>query len=143
MNRNYFSVRNEDFISKTEHKYKDYATISDQNVPENNYMKPLTAIDARKVFDLQTNMTNKETYNITKEKLFAKDKYPFMKNGQNLSNKEFITTKQRFKTEGDAVRDPNPESTLKKRSLNDNKLVFEMNNKAVIRKRGSRLPNIE
>lgn len=139
MERNYFSIRNKKFIENTEHKYKDYTTIKSQSIPENDYLKPLNAFEVRRKFDLPTHLTNKETYNIAKEKMFAKDSSPIMHNGQNLSKENFNNTKQRFKTEGNKAIDPNPESSLKLRTLNDNKLVY----KSRIKPKENTLPNIE
>ncbi|MCQ2819772.1 MAG: hypothetical protein MJ252_21110 [archaeon] len=139
--RNYFSIRNTEFANRTAHQFKEISLINSQNVPENNYLEPLNAIDARKKFDLPTHMVNKETYNIAKEKLFARDKSSQMKNGQRISVTEFNESK--YKTIDNTSYDPNPEYTKGSRTLKDNKLVFEMNNTHVIRPKGSWIPSNE
>lgn len=140
LERNYFSIKNRNYETQEFQKFKTYSTINQQNIKENDYMHPLNALDAQKKFDLPTNMTNKETYNITKNKIFTKDRVTLLKNGQNLSHNEYMDCKNQFNT--DYAKDPNSISTKNLRTLGDNGLVFDKNNQQMIRTKGNWIPKL-
>jgi hypothetical protein len=137
--RNIFSINNHTF-DKYRENYKKPATINSQNVAENNYMKPIDNFKTYQKFNLPTHLTNKETYNIHKEKLFATDKISTITPGENLTKKNFIESKQKL------ISDPNykrpfslsqkleeatdPKTGIKTaKLLKDNKLVFINNHR--------------
>lgn len=81
---------------------KNDAKLSQQNIDENNYLKPLEIFKTYKKYSLGSNVVNKETYNISKEKLFAKSDVSSIKKGLNITYNEFMKCKNRLLTENSA-----------------------------------------
>ena len=81
---------------------KNDAKLSQQNIDENNYLKPLEIFKIYKKYSLGSNVVNKETYNISKEKLFAKSDVSSIKKGLNITYNEFMKCKNRLLTENSA-----------------------------------------
>ena len=94
LKRNYFSINNRYFDDLKNKNVKKQATIFEQNVEENNYLAPLNIFNSTQKYDLPSNVINQETYNIAKEKLFAKDNFSTIRKGRRLSKNDFIYQKQ-------------------------------------------------
>ena len=77
-------------------KKKEYATIKNQIIEENNYLKPLRVFKSFHKYDVKESCINQETYNITKKKLFSKERFSNIKKGINITKKQFIEEKNNF-----------------------------------------------
>lgn len=138
LHRNIFSINNQKFDSLKE-DHKKLATIRDQNIPENSYMNPLNCFKTQQRFNLPTDMTNKETYNIAKEKLFSIDKYSTLTNGRHISKEEFNKSKKDYESErikSNLQIKTNEGEESKTVDLRDNKLVFDKNAQGMLRMKG-------
>ena len=94
LKRNYFSINNRIFDDLKDRNPKKQATIYEQNIDENNYLTPLNVFNSFQRYDLPSNVVNQETYNIAKEKLFAKDIFSTIKKGNHISRNDFVSQKQ-------------------------------------------------
>ena len=94
LKRNYFSINNRIFDDLKDRNPKKQATIYEQNIDENNYLTPLNVFNSFQRYDLPSNVVNQETYNIAKEKLFAKDFFSTIKKGNHISRNDFVSQKQ-------------------------------------------------
>ena len=94
LKRNYFSINNRIFDDLKDRNPKKQATIYEQNIDENNYLTPLNVFNSFQRYDLPSNIVNQETYNIAKEKLFAKDIFSTIKKGNHISRNDFVSQKQ-------------------------------------------------
>lgn len=93
LKRNYFSVNNRHFDDLKNRYPKKQATIYEQNIKENNYLTPIDIFNSAYRYNLPSNVVNQETYNIAKEKLFAKDISSTIRKGQYLSRNDYISEK--------------------------------------------------
>lgn len=94
LKRNYFSINNRLFDDLKNANPKKQATIYGQNINENNYLTPFNVFNSFQRYDLPNNVVNQETYNLAKEKLFAKDIFSPIKKGKYLSRNDYFTQKQ-------------------------------------------------
>ncbi len=128
LHRNYFSIRNQNYDIYRDN-YKKLATLKDKIESD--------AKISYQQFQHPTNLQNKETYNLTKERLFATDRYSTIRPGQNISRSDFINQKSNFLNENkpQISKWENPNETGDKQSklLKDNRLVFV----------GSNIPKVE
>ena len=92
--RNYFSINNRYFDDLKNIYPKKQATIYEQNIEENNYLTPLSVFNTVQRYDLPNNVVNQETYNIAKEKLYAKDIFSTIRKGKRLSRNDFFAQKK-------------------------------------------------
>ena len=92
--RNYFSINNRYFDDLKNIYPKKQATIYEQNIEENNYLTPLSVFITVQRYDLPNNVVNQETYNIAKEKLYAKDIFSTIRKGKPLSRNDFFAQKK-------------------------------------------------
>ena len=92
--RNIFSLNSPKYDNLK--KEKNYSKLSQQNIKENNYLKPLEVYKTYKKYSLDSNVSNRETYNIAKEKIFAKSNISLIKKGLNLTYSNFINNKKRL-----------------------------------------------
>ena len=92
--RNYFSINNRYFDDLKNIYPKKQATIYEQNIEENNYLTPLSVFNKVQRYDLPNNVVNQETYNIAKEKLYAKDIFSTIRKGKRLSRNDFFAQKK-------------------------------------------------
>ena len=76
------------------YNYKHLSSLSQQNVTENNYMKPIKLYKTSEKYNLPQNTTNFETYKIMKEKLFSKDIQSTIAKGKYLNKSDFIKEKE-------------------------------------------------
>ena len=76
------------------YNYKNLANLSQQNVTENDYMKPIKLYKTSEKYNLPKNTTNFETYKIMKEKLFSKDIQSTITKGKYLNKSDFIKEKE-------------------------------------------------
>ena len=74
--------------------YKNLSSLSQQNVTENNYMKPIKLYKTSEKYSIPKNATNFEIYNIMKEKLFSKDIQSTIAKGKNLNKSDFMKEKE-------------------------------------------------
>ena len=96
LKRNYFSINNRNFDELKNKIPKKQATIYEQNIYENNYLTPLSVFNTNQRYDLPSNVLNQETFNIAKEKLYAKDIFSTIKKGNHLSKSDFFSEKQKL-----------------------------------------------
>ena len=128
LHRNYFSIRNQNYDIYRDN-YKKLATLKDkiESDAKISYQK----------FQHPTNLQNKETYNLTKERLFATDRYSTIRPGQNISKSDFINQKSNIlhenKPQVSKWENPNETGDKQSKLLKDNRLVFV----------GSNIPKIE
>ena len=92
--RNIFSLNSPKY--DTLKKDKSYSILSQQNIKENNYLKPLEVYTTYKKYSLDSNVSNRATYNIAREKIFAKSNKSLIKKGLNLTYSNFIDNKKRL-----------------------------------------------
>lgn len=114
LKRNYFSVNNRHFDDLKNRYPKKQATIYEQNIKENNYLTPINIFNSLYRYDLPSNVVNQETYNIAKEKLFAKDISSTIRKGEHLSRNDYISEKNNLMNIKDTQL-----LTQKNRTIND------------------------
>ena len=95
--RNLFSLNTTQFDNLKKNKFN--STLSQQNIKENNYLRPLDVYNTYQKYSIPSNVINTETYNIAKEKLFAKSCVSFIKKGIRLSHSNFMDYKKQLITE--------------------------------------------
>jgi hypothetical protein len=128
-------------------KTKNISTLSQQNIKENNYLKPLDAYKTYQKFNLPSNAINKELYNIEKEKIFVKSNTSSIKKGMYMTFTNFNNYKKKLladnypknfnKTMQDIIPNKNLETTdtennttiQNKSNEIKSKLKFDLNNK--------------
>lgn len=95
LQRNVLSIRNSKFDDLKD-SYKKISVINNQSIPENNYLQPITAFNTFQKYNLKPYLTNHETFNITKEKLFASDLYSTVRAGKRVTRNEFVELKNKL-----------------------------------------------
>jgi hypothetical protein len=127
LKRNYFSINNRNFDDLKNIYPKKQATIYEQNINENNYLAPLSIFNTIQRYDLPNNVVNQETYNLAKEKLYAKDILSTIRKGKHLSRNDFFKQKQNLMGGANNDKDSNkPFSTPFNKSLNNGDNVKEL-----------------
>lgn len=121
LKRNYFSINNRIFDDLKDRNPKKQATIYEQNIDENNYLTPLNVFNSFQRYDLPSNVVNQETYNIAKEKLFAKDIFSTIKKGNHISRNDFVSQKQNLLGTAD-TKDNKFLTPNNNRSINDDNI---------------------
>ena len=121
LKRNYFSINNRIFDDLKDRNPKKQATIYEQNIDENNYLTPLNVFNSFQRYDLPSNVVNQETYNIAKEKLFAKDIFSTIKKGNHISRNDFVSQKQNLLGSSD-TKDNKFLTPNNNRSINDDNI---------------------
>ena len=121
LKRNYFSINNRIFDDLKDKNPKKQATIYEQNIDENNYLTPLNVFNSFQRYDLPSNVVNQETYNIAKEKLFAKDIFSTIKKGNHISRNDFVSQKQNLLGTAD-TKDNKFLTPNNNRSINDDNI---------------------
>ena len=96
LKRNYFSVNNRYYDYLKNVCPKKQATLYEQNINDNNYLTPINIYNSAHKYNLPSNVVNKETYNIAKEKLFANDISSPIKKGKLISKNDFILERNNF-----------------------------------------------
>ena len=91
LTRNIFSINNSTYLEMT--KKPKHPTLKDQDITNNNYLKPLDAFKSFQKYSLTANVVNKGTYDIAKEKLFAKDIQSVLKKGNCITKKDYLERK--------------------------------------------------
>ena len=84
--------------------YKNLSSLSQQNVTENNYMKPVKLYKTTEKYTLPKNATNFETYKIMKEKIFSKDIQSTVSKGKLLNKTDYIKEKEKAMKKKDEVQ---------------------------------------
>lgn len=93
-NRNLLSVNTRYYEDKQNEKVKPAVSIKDQNIKDNNYLDPFNPYKSFHKCNLSGNFANKETYNLYKKKLYAKDfDFSSIKKGRNVTLNEFYELK--------------------------------------------------
>ena len=119
LHRNYFSIRNQNF-DKYKDNYKKLSTLNDKKEMESKI--------SHQNFQHPTNLQNKETYNLTKERLFSTDRYSTIRPGQNLSKNDFVNQKSNILNQNNPQiskwENPNETGDKQSKLLKENKLVF-------------------
>ena len=90
--RNIFSLNTKKYDNLKNNK--NFSALSQQNIDENNYLKPLEIFKTYKKSNLPSNAINTATYNIAKEKIFTKSNISLIKKGNNLTFNTFMDYKK-------------------------------------------------
>ena len=145
LQRNIFSVNSRDYETKRTN-YKQISTITNQNIPENNYLTPLNCYKTFQKFNLPSHLTNKETYNIAKEKIFATDKTSSLFDGKCINTSDYLEQRKSSLTidtspsNSSFAKTMNDRMFMKSNKLNDKVLVFDKNEKQMLRNKGFWIP---
>ena len=92
MDRNKFSINTRYYINLT--KNKDYSELKQQNFYDNNYLTPLRVYNSYNKYNTPGNCINNATYNLAKEKSFARDRYSTLNRGKYITKSEFLEEKK-------------------------------------------------
>ena len=116
-------------------KEKNISTLSQQNIKENNYLKPLDAYKTYQKFNLPLNAMNKEIYNIEKEKIFVKSNTSSIKKGMymtftNFNNhkKKLLSTDNNPKNFNKTMQDIIPNKNIETTDTENNKNIQKKSN---------------
>ena len=90
--RNLFSI-NSSYYDELRKK-KEYSTIKQQILEENDYLNPLKIYKSFHKYDVHNNCINQETYNLAKKKLYSRDRLSNIKKGLFITKKEFNEQKK-------------------------------------------------
>ena len=99
LTRNLYSLNSSTYDSLLQ--TKNFSTISQQNIKENNYLKPLDAYKTYQKFNLPSNAINRETYNIEKEKIFVRSDTSLIKKGMYMTFSSFNINKKKLLLDND------------------------------------------
>ena len=99
LTRNLYSLNSSTYDSLLQ--TKNFSTISQQNIKENNYLKPLDAYKTYQKFNLPSNAINRETYNIEKEKIFVRSDTSLIKKGMYMTFSNFNIDKKKLLLDND------------------------------------------
>ena len=94
INRNALSINTKKFNQMNIHKR--VANLYEQNITENNYLEPVKIFKTYEKYNLPKCATNKELYNIMKEKYFSRDIHSSISQGKCLSKKDFLKEKEKL-----------------------------------------------
>ena len=89
--RNILSINTKKFNQM--YPYKKLSDLSQQNVTENNYMKPVKLYKTREKYNLPRNTSNFEIYKIMKEKYFSQDIQSTIAKGKLLNKTDYLKEK--------------------------------------------------
>ncbi len=92
IDRNILSINTKKFNQM--YPYKKLADLSQQNVTENNYMKPVKLYKTREKYNLPNNSSNFEIYKIMKEKYFSQDIQSPIAKGKLLNKTDYLKQKE-------------------------------------------------
>lgn len=95
IDRNVLSINTKKFNQL--YAYKNLSTLYQQNVTENNYLKPVKMYKTSEKYNLPKNTTNFEVYKIMKEKYFSNDIQSTIAKGNCLNKTEFLKEKENLK----------------------------------------------
>lgn len=136
LERNALSL-NSSNLEKIRNNYKSLHTSNEINHKEtNNYLNPINMYKSKDIYKLNSNFTNKETFNIFREKHFAKDINPAMNNGMNLAKADYINKKNSKEND---LRNVSENRTLPEimnknsKGLKENTFFFDKSTKNIIR----------
>ena len=103
--------------------------MSQQNIKENNYLRPLDVYNTYQKYSIPSNVINKETYNIAKEKLFTKSCVSSIRKGIRLSLSNYIDYKKQLMTENISMNKTMKDKCLeRKRTESDNRKMGNRSN---------------
>ena len=138
--RNLFSLNTNQFDNLKKNKFN--STLSQQNIKENNSLKPLDVYNTYQKYSIPSNVVNTETYNIAKEKLFTKSSLSSIKKGVRLSHSNFVDYKKQLMTENNSMNKTMKDKCIeRKRTESDNRKMGNRSNE--INNRLDNLENIE
>ena len=92
IDRNILSINTKKFNQM--YPYKKLSDLSQQNVTENNYMKPVKLYKTREKYNLPNNSSNFEIYKIMKEKYFSQDIQSPIAKGKLLNKTDYLKQKE-------------------------------------------------
>lgn len=92
--RNVLSINTKKFNQM--YIYKNLSSLYQQNVTENNYLKPVKMYKTTEKYNLPKNATNFQMYKIMKEKYFSQDIQSSIARGKLVNKTEFIKEKENF-----------------------------------------------
>lgn len=125
--RNLFSLNTTKFDNFKKNKFN--STLSQQNIKENNYLRPLDVYNTYQKYSIPSNVINTETYNIAKEKLFTKSSVSSIKKGIRLSQSNFMDYKKQLMTENISKNKTMKDKCFeRKRTESDNRKMSNRSN---------------
>ena len=140
LTRNELSLNSRPFFNSNIHK--KISTIRDQNITENNYMKPIKVYKTFEKYNIPNYATNIETYNIMKEKIFTKDIENTITKGKNITKSDFLKQKENLLKPKNNNNNNNNNSENKNKENKENKEKNNETLKKIIIKSGS-APGLE
>ena len=135
--RNLFSLNTTQFDNLKKNKFN--STLSQQNIKENNYLRPMDVFTAYQKYSIPSNVANTETYNIAKEKIFTKSSISSIRKGIRLSHSNFMDCKKQLMTENISMNKTMKDKCLeRKRTESDKRKMSNRSNEI-----NSRIDNFE
>jgi hypothetical protein len=129
LERNTFSLNSSKFDT-LKSNFKTLHSLSESNKDNNNYLKPIQVYNHQEKYGIKDDMTNQETYKISRLKYFSNDKESNLQPGQSLSKADYLSKKHAGKI--DSNNRGNILSNSTEKVINHN-LFFDKNNKQMIR----------
>lgn len=122
-------------LESVRNNYRQLHTLSEANQNTNNYLNPISTYRVNEKYTIKSDMNNQEVYRIAKSKMFASDKSNELPSGVRCSKEDFVKNKNNLSTSVISHINSNKSMPILDRasSLKDNSLVFDKNNKAMIR----------
>jgi hypothetical protein len=131
LERNALSL-NSSNLESIRNNYRSLHTVDEIKKETNNYLNPIHVYKSSEKYNINDNMTNKETYNITKEKLFAQDRAISNNTGRSVNKDDFVKMKSVTMNNLNSTTSENNNSISLPR-IKENVLYFDKNNKNMIR----------
>lgn len=128
MKRNALSL-NSSNLSQLRNGYRNLHTLNEVNKEQNNYLNPVGAFNNKEKYNIHPSCVNKETFNLERKRLFAKDReWTDMGHviGEKVTPKEYIQKKNQLDL-------PVLKEQIVQNNLNENSLYFDKNNNQMIR----------
>jgi hypothetical protein len=132
LERNCLSVNSSNLNSLREN-FKTMSTVYSQKLDTNNYMDPLKNYSSNEKYTIRPDMTNRETYNITKSKYFANDRAMILNTGMSLSKDEFSKRKNYLTDSFPKITENSNFNNEKIKTLTETELYFMKNDKGMVR----------
>lgn len=132
LERNALSL-NSSNLESIRNNFKNQHSVTEiQNKETNNYLNPINMYRSKDIYKINSNFSNKETFNVLREKYFANDLNSGINNQKNLSKEEFI--KKKFSVDN-AVEKPLPEliPNNTQKTFKENTFYFDKSAKKIIR----------
>ena len=118
-------------LENIRNSYRNLKSVEVSSKETNNYLNPILQFKTSEKYSVAPNMTNRETYNLTKAKYFHSDKEINLNSGMKVSKEEFITKKK--ESENIMTISKSYINQDKIENCENNTLVFDKTTKDMIR----------